>query len=61
MIRVLAPEPVTGRVVGVSFTSGVAVVDGLERPVELWFRTHGYRIVPVVPEPPAAEDVGEGS
>lgn|GEM_PF-4513991 len=51
MIRVLAPEPVTGRVVGLVFAAGVAVVDSLERPAELWLRTHGYQIVPVEPEP----------
>jgi len=60
MVRVVAPEPVTGRVVGLSFTSGVAVVDEpLARPVELWLRTHGYRIVPVVPSADTAEDVEE--
>lgn len=45
MLRVTAPEPVTGRVVGLAFVEGVAQVDGpLERPVDLWLRTHGYTV-----------------
>ncbi len=45
MLRVTAPEPITGRVVGLTFVDGVAETDGpLERPVDLWLRTHGYTV-----------------
>lgn len=45
MLRVTAPEAVTGRVVGLEFTDGVAHVTGpLSRPVDLYLRTHGYKV-----------------
>lgn len=63
MLRITAPEPITGRVVGLTFVEGVAEADGpLERPVDLWLRTHGYR-VEVAPQitdsDPAPVDVGD--
>ena len=45
MLRVTAPEPINGRVVGLTFTDGVAEVQRpLERPVDLYLRTHGYKV-----------------
>lgn len=45
MLRIAAPEPVTGRVLGIEFRDGVAEVPGpLSRPVDLWLRTHGYKV-----------------
>lgn len=53
MLRITAPEPVNGRVVGVTFTDGVAEVDGpLPRAVDLYLRTHGYRIEPAAGDAP---------
>lgn len=45
MLRVTAPEPVTGRVVGLDFVDGVAQVNAtLSRSVDLYLRTHGYKV-----------------
>lgn len=45
MLRITAPEPVNGRVVGVTFAEGVAEVSGpLPRAVDLYLRTHGYKV-----------------
>lgn len=50
MLRVTAPEPITGRIEGIPFVDGAAEVEALSRPIALYFATRGFDVAPL-PEP----------